>query len=188
MNTQEDTGRATHTHSGACTSNHVHMTSGACMSACAHGLRRLHEYSRTPQVPAYLPVFLGVCTSSYKHDHMHTYVDTSAQLLTPCPPCLSSAGGEYFSDEQMRFRAPLLYEQYIGQYLTQEELSARTPTHQPPKPGSPGRPACPLSNLLLQSYEERELQQRLLQQQEEEEACLEEEEEEEDSDEEGEGQ
>ncbi|XP_011838726.1 PREDICTED: coiled-coil domain-containing protein 97 isoform X1 [Mandrillus leucophaeus] len=93
-------------------------------------------------------------------------------------------GGEYFSDEQMRFRAPLLYEQYIGQYLTQEELSARTPTHQPPKPGSPGRPACPLSNLLLQSYEERELQQRLLQQQEEEEACLEEEEEEEDSDEE----
>ncbi|XP_008581512.1 PREDICTED: coiled-coil domain-containing protein 97 isoform X2 [Galeopterus variegatus] len=92
--------------------------------------------------------------------------------------------GEYFSDEQMRFRAPLLYEQYIGQYLTQEELSARTPTHQPPKSGSPGSPACPLSDLLLQSYQERELQQRLLQQQEEEEACLEEEEEEEDSDEE----
>lgn len=91
-------------------------------------------------------------------------------------------GGEYFSDEQMRFRAPLLYEQYIGQYLTQEELSARAPTHQSPKPGSPGSPACPLSDLLLQSYQERELQQRLLQQQEEEEACLEEEEEEEDSD------
>ncbi|XP_016064724.1 PREDICTED: coiled-coil domain-containing protein 97 [Miniopterus natalensis] len=90
--------------------------------------------------------------------------------------------GEYFSDEQMRFRAPLLYEQYIGQYLTQEELSARTPAQQPPKPGSPGTPACPLSDLLLQSYQERELQQRLLQQQEEEEACLEEEEEEEDSD------
>ncbi|XP_008046167.1 coiled-coil domain-containing protein 97 [Carlito syrichta] len=86
-------------------------------------------------------------------------------------------GGEYFSDEQMRFRAPLLYEQYIGQYLTQEELSARTPAHL-------GTPACPLSDLLLQSYQERELQQRLLQQQEEEEACLEEEEEEEDSDEE----
>lgn len=89
----------------------------------------------------------------------------------------------------MRFRAPLLYEQYIGQYLTQEELSARTPAHQPPKPGSPGTPACPLSDLLLQSYEEQELQQRLLQQQEEEEACLEEEEEEEeDSDKEGEDQ
>ncbi|KAM5295948.1 coiled-coil domain-containing protein 97 [Glossophaga mutica] len=91
-------------------------------------------------------------------------------------------GGEYFSDEQMRFRAPLLYEQYIGQYLTQEELSARAPSHQPPKPGSHGTPACPLSDLLLQSYQERELRQRLLQQQEEEEACLEEEEEVEDSD------
>uniref|UniRef100_A0A452TH07 Coiled-coil domain containing 97 n=1 Tax=Ursus maritimus TaxID=29073 RepID=A0A452TH07_URSMA len=79
-------------------------------------------------------------------------------------------GGEYFSDEQMRFRAPLLYEQYIGQYLTQEELSARAPAHQPPKPGALGTP--------------REQLQRLLQQQEEEEACLEEEEEEEDGDEE----
>ncbi|XP_007941331.1 coiled-coil domain-containing protein 97 [Orycteropus afer afer] len=93
-------------------------------------------------------------------------------------------GGEYFSDEQMRFRAPLLYEQYIGQYLTQEELRARAPAPQAPKPGSPGNPACPLSDLLLQSYQEWELQQRLLQQQEEEEACLEEEEEEEDSNEE----
>uniref|UniRef100_G3UHZ2 Coiled-coil domain containing 97 n=1 Tax=Loxodonta africana TaxID=9785 RepID=G3UHZ2_LOXAF len=87
---------------------------------------------------------------------------------------IQGAGGEYFSDEQMRFRAPLLYEQYIGQYLTQEELSARTPFPQSPKPGSPGTPVCPLSDLLLQSYQERELQQRLLQQQEEEEACLEE--------------
>ncbi|VFV45844.1 Hypothetical predicted protein [Lynx pardinus] len=92
-------------------------------------------------------------------------------------------GGEYFSDEQMRFRAPLLYEQYIGQYLTQEELSARAPAHRPPESGAPGT-ACPLSDLLLQSCQERELQQRLLRQQEEEEACLEEEEEEEDSDEE----
>lgn len=111
-------------------------------------------------------------------------------LLTgpdPTPSCLLSSGGEYFSDEQMRFRAPLLYEQYIGQYLTQEELSARAPAHQLPKPHSPGSPACPLSDLLLQSYQERELQQRLLQQQEEEEACLEEEEEEEDSDEGGKG-
>ncbi|KAM6225350.1 coiled-coil domain-containing protein 97 [Rhynchocyon petersi] len=95
-------------------------------------------------------------------------------------------GGEYFSDEQMRFRAPLLYEQYIGRYLTQEELSARNrpPPPQPPKAGSPSTPACPLSDLLLQSYQEWEVQQRLLQQQEEEEACLEEEEEEEDGNEE----
>ncbi|XP_006901015.1 PREDICTED: coiled-coil domain-containing protein 97 [Elephantulus edwardii] len=95
-------------------------------------------------------------------------------------------GGEYFSDEQMRFRAPLLYEQYIGRYLTQEELSARAraPAPQPPKSGSPSTPACPLSDLLLQSYQEWEVQQRLLQQREEEEACLEEEEEEDDSNEE----
>lgn len=99
-------------------------------------------------------------------------------------PCLLCTGGEYFSDEQMRFRAPLLYEQYIGQYLTQEELSARTPAPQAPRSGSPGTPAYPLSDLLFQSYQERELQQKLLRQQEEEEACFEEEE---DSDEEGEG-
>lgn len=90
-------------------------------------------------------------------------------------------GGEYFSDEQMRIRAPLLYEQYIGQYLTEEELSARTPAPQAPKPGAPSTPSYPLSDLLFQSYQERELQQQLLRQQEEEEACFEEEE---DSDEE----
>ncbi|MXQ96216.1 hypothetical protein E5288_WYG020195 [Bos mutus] len=67
-------------------------------------------------------------------------------------------GGEYFSDEQMRFRAPLLYEQYIGQYLTQEELSARTPAHRPPKPGPPGTPTCPLSDLLLQGPQRRHTQ------------------------------
>jgi hypothetical protein len=99
-------------------------------------------------------------------------------------PCLLCTGGEYFSDEQMRFRAPLLYEQYIGQYLTQEELNARTAAPQAPRSGSPGTPAYPLSDLLFQSYQERELQQKLLQQQEEEEACFEEEE---DSDEEGKG-
>lgn len=30
--------------------------------------------------------------------------------------------GQYFSEEQMRMREPLLYEQYIGQYLTDEEV------------------------------------------------------------------
>lgn len=30
--------------------------------------------------------------------------------------------GTYFSEEQMRSREPLLYEQYIGQYLTDEEV------------------------------------------------------------------
>ena len=32
---------------------------------------------------------------------------------------------EYFSEEEMRDRNPLLYEHYIGQYLTQEEKAAR---------------------------------------------------------------
>lgn len=102
-------------------------------------------------------------------------------MPAPLPP-----GGEYFSDEQMRFRAPLLYEQYIGQYLSPEELSARAPMPIP-TPGTPAPAACPLSDLLLQSFQERELQRRLLQQQEEEDACLEEEDDEDGSDEEGEG-
>lgn len=101
-------------------------------------------------------------------------------------PARLPPGGEYFSDEQMRFRAPLLYEQYIGQYLSPEELSARVPAPVP-TPGTPATAACPLSDLLLQSFQERELQRRLLQQQEEEEACLEEEDDEGGSDEEGEG-
>lgn len=33
------------------------------------------------------------------------------------------ADGEYFSQEQMRMREPLLYEQYIGQFLTDEEVT-----------------------------------------------------------------
>lgn len=177
----------------------AHTCLDTCMSSRGHDLRHLCLYT-----------LLNV------DDHTHTCVATAScqrsptpgwtqvcagpltlrpaprlarRPLPPRPPCLLRAEGEYFSDEQMRFRAPLLYEQYIGQYLTLEELSARTPAQRPPKPGPPGTPACPLSDLLLQSYQERELQQRLLQQQEEEEeeeACLEEEEEEEDSDEEGE--
>lgn len=139
---------------------------------------------------SHLGIHVFLPAQSHTHGHMSAQTCAAPGLsLSPLPHThpVSSVGGEYFSDEQMRFRAPLLYEQYIGQYLTQEELSARAPASQPPKPGSPGTPTCPLSDLLLQSYQERELQQRLLQQQEEEEACLEEEEEEEDSDEEGEG-
>lgn len=162
---QVSVGLTVHRHAGT----HEQRSSDACMSTGAHTTS-------------------GVCLSSYQYNHSHTDTVTLYPAPTPCLPCLLRAGGEYFSDEQMRFRAPLLYEQYIGQYLTQEELSARTPAHQPPKPGSHGTPACPLSDLLLQSYQERELQQRLLQQQEEEEACQEEEEEVEDSDKEGEGQ
>ncbi|KAH0631507.1 hypothetical protein JD844_005854 [Phrynosoma platyrhinos] len=84
-------------------------------------------------------------------------------------------GGEYFSDEQMRSRDPLLYEQYIGQYLSDEEMQAL---------GSCKLEAsCSLSGVLLDSYQEQVIQQRLQIQQEQEEAC-EEEEEEEDTDDE----
>lgn len=43
-----------------------------------------------------------------------------SSLCSPAlPPVLE---GQYFSEEQMRIREPLLYEQYIGQYLTDEEV------------------------------------------------------------------
>lgn len=78
-------------------------------------------------------------------------------------------GGEYFSDEQMRSRDPLLYEQYIGQYLSDEELQVL---------GSCKLEAsCPLSGVLLDSYQEQVIQRRLQIQQEQEEACGEEDEE-----------
>ncbi|XP_048358191.1 coiled-coil domain-containing protein 97 [Sphaerodactylus townsendi] len=78
-------------------------------------------------------------------------------------------GGEYFSDEQMRSRDPLLYEQYIGQYLSDQELQELGSCKQ--------EAACSLSGVLLDSYQEDILQQRLQVQQEQEEACLEKEEE-----------
>ena len=34
------------------------------------------------------------------------------------------AEGEYFSDEELKYRDPLLYEQMVGQYLTDEEVTA----------------------------------------------------------------
>ncbi|KAG6926291.1 coiled-coil domain containing 97, partial [Chelydra serpentina] len=86
----------------------------------------------------------------------------------PGAPALCLAGGEYFSDEQMRAREPLLYEQYVGQYLSDEELLAL---------GSRALAGpCPLSGVLLRSYQEQVLQLRLHIQQEQEDACMEEEE------------
>ncbi|XP_062995732.1 coiled-coil domain-containing protein 97 isoform X2 [Elgaria multicarinata webbii] len=82
--------------------------------------------------------------------------------------------GEYFSDEQMRCRDPLLYEQYIGQYLSEEELQALG--------SSKLEAAGSLSGVLLDSYQEQVIQRRLQVQQELEEACEEEEEEDSDDD------
>uniref|UniRef100_UPI00398E6EA1 coiled-coil domain-containing protein 97 n=1 Tax=Pristiophorus japonicus TaxID=55135 RepID=UPI00398E6EA1 len=76
--------------------------------------------------------------------------------------------GEYFSDEQMRTRDPLLYEQYIRQYMTEEELLAQSSKNL-------GNAMC-LSDLLMSTYQEKMVQERLQWQQEREDACVEEEE------------
>jgi len=39
--------------------------------------------------------------------------------------------GIYFSDKEMRQRNPLLYQQLIGQYLTQKELEERKVADRP---------------------------------------------------------
>ncbi|XP_067874992.1 coiled-coil domain-containing protein 97 [Heterodontus francisci] len=82
--------------------------------------------------------------------------------------------GEYFSDEQMRTRDPLLYEQYIRQYMTEEELLAENSKNL--------SSAMCLSDLLMSTYQEKIVQERLQWQQEREDACVEEEEEDEEED------
>lgn len=77
--------------------------------------------------------------------------------------------GQYFSEEQMRFREPLLYEQYIGQYLSDEEILQRSEQAMQQGPG------C-LSDLLINTYQEKQLQHRL-QEEQDREQCAEEEEE-----------
>ncbi|XP_028267110.1 coiled-coil domain-containing protein 97 isoform X2 [Parambassis ranga] len=91
--------------------------------------------------------------------------------------------GQYFSEEQMRLREPLLYEQYIGQYLTDEEVLERS---QEAMLGgaqqgcsASGVATGGLAHLLLNSYQERLLQARLQEEQEREEGAQEEEEEDE---------
>ncbi|KAM6905358.1 coiled-coil domain-containing protein 97 [Xenentodon cancila] len=90
--------------------------------------------------------------------------------------------GHYFSDEQMRRREPLLYEQYIGQYLTDEEILERSQEAmledaQINQGTSGGGATGGLAHLLLNSYEERLIQDRLQEEQEREDDAQEEEEE-----------
>ncbi|KAM6957847.1 coiled-coil domain-containing protein 97 [Aplochiton taeniatus] len=99
--------------------------------------------------------------------------------------------GDYFSEEQMRVREPLLYEQYVGQYLSEEEVFERSQEAMQGgrgrgEPGAPGGGggAGGLADLLLDSYQERLLQHRMQEQQEKEEGAQEEEEED-DEEEEG---
>ncbi|XP_029997836.1 coiled-coil domain-containing protein 97 isoform X1 [Sphaeramia orbicularis] len=95
--------------------------------------------------------------------------------------------GQYFSEEQMRMREPLLYEQYIGQYLTDEEILERSQEAMLDDAqggsGAPGGGTGGLAHLLLDSYQERLIQNRLQEEQEREECAQEEDE---DEDEEGE--
>ncbi|KAM9346573.1 coiled-coil domain-containing protein 97 [Symphorus nematophorus] len=91
--------------------------------------------------------------------------------------------GQYFSEEQMRMREPLLYEQYIGQYLTDEEVLERSQeAMQDSAQMGPGGGSGGLAHLLLNSYQERLIQNRLQEEQEREEGAQEEEEDEEDDD------
>ncbi|XP_026106185.1 coiled-coil domain-containing protein 97 isoform X2 [Carassius auratus] len=91
--------------------------------------------------------------------------------------CALQKEGQYFSEEQMRVRDPLLYEQYIGQYLSEDEILQRSEEAMRSGPGG-------LSDLLINSYQEKLIQSRLEEEQEREQ-CAAEESEEEESDEPG---
>lgn len=69
----------------------------------------------------------------------------------------------------MRFREPLLYEQYIGQYLSEEEILQRA--NESMQNGPMG-----LSDLLISTYQEKELQIRLEEEQDRENCANQEEE------------
>ncbi|XP_044162457.1 coiled-coil domain-containing protein 97-like [Bufo gargarizans] len=84
------------------------------------------------------------------------------------------SGGEYFSDEQMRVRDPLMYEHYVGQYQSEEEIMSQNSRDM-------AQASC-LSDVLLNSCQEESLQRRLEAQREMEHNCEEEEEEEEEGD------
>ncbi|KAM4642211.1 coiled-coil domain-containing protein 97 [Discoglossus pictus] len=83
--------------------------------------------------------------------------------------------GEYFSDEQMRERDPLMYEQYVGQYQSEEEIMSQN--------SKDLSEAKSLSDVLLNSCQEQNLQRRLEAQREMEDNCMEEEEEEDEEEE-----
>lgn len=93
--------------------------------------------------------------------------------------------GEYFSEEQMRMRAPLLYEQYIGQFLTDEEALERSQEAMldGAQEGQGGGGPCGLANLLLNSYQERLIQNRLQEEQDREDGAQEEDEDDDENDE-----
>lgn len=73
----------------------------------------------------------------------------------------------YFDETEMRKRDPLLYEQYVGQYMTEDEKLARDRADQCSHPT--------LSDVLLQSIDSRQTEWRFqCQKEREEEECAEE--------------
>lgn len=80
---------------------------------------------------------------------------------------------DYFSEEKMRKRSPLLYEEYIGQYLSEEEKFERDRAEM-------GHDPC-LSDILM-SRQEKQMDDWLLEYQRDQETSMEEEEDESDSD------
>lgn len=73
---------------------------------------------------------------------------------------------DYFSEEQMRRRSPLLYEEYIGQYLSEEEKFERDKAEMGHDPS--------LSELLM-SRQEKEMDEWYLEYQRDQQNCMEEE-------------
>ncbi|KAM4717715.1 coiled-coil domain-containing protein 97 isoform 1-T1 [Anableps anableps] len=155
----------------------------------------LHQYRSRPLVfleryhshlkPEHLPAFAHV-SSDPRAQHYSQLVQTRAAGCTNRTRVKNQRyaalrvlqkEGEYFSEEQMRMREPLLYEQYIGQFLTDEEVLERS--QEAMLDGAQegqGGGSCGLANLLLNSYQERLIQNRLQEEQDREDGAQEEEE------------
>uniref|UniRef100_A0A3P9M2Q6 Coiled-coil domain containing 97 n=1 Tax=Oryzias latipes TaxID=8090 RepID=A0A3P9M2Q6_ORYLA len=153
-------------------------------------LERYHAYLK----PEHLPVFSHV-SSDPRAQHYSNVVRTRAACCTSRTRVRNhryaalralQKEGKYFSEEEMRRREPLLYEQYIGQYLTDDEVIERSQEAMSDGAdegqGAPGSGTGGLANLLLNSYQERLIQSRLQEEQEREDGAQEEEEDEEDDD------
>uniref|UniRef100_A0A3P9IIS5 Coiled-coil domain containing 97 n=1 Tax=Oryzias latipes TaxID=8090 RepID=A0A3P9IIS5_ORYLA len=153
-------------------------------------LERYHAYLK----PEHLPVFSHV-SSDPRAQHYSNVVRTRAACCTSRTRVRNhryaalralQKEGKYFSEEEMRRREPLLYEQYIGQYLTDDEVIERSQEAMSDGAdegqGAPGNSTGGLANLLLNSYQERLIQSRLQEEQEREDGAQEEEEDEEDDD------
>ncbi|XP_076608745.1 coiled-coil domain-containing protein 97 [Chaetodon auriga] len=150
-------------------------------------LERYHAFLK----PHNLPAFAHVC-SDPRAQHYSKVIQRRAGACTNRTRVRNQRyaalralqrEGRYFSEEQMRMREPLLYEQYIGQYLTDEEVLERSQeamqgTAQEAQAGG----TTGLAHLLLSSYQEQLIQNRLHEEQEREEGAQEEDEDEDDDD------